>query len=270
MNTKAKFISKIVIGGFLTSMPLSQADLFVFPELSTLTPLQQTSLKVLCIKSGVDGVKTLFNEFQKDTLKKAVNLWMKSSFSLSQVFMTYLFNESRKENDWEAVLAYNDAVEQKLPNPEKIYKEALKSENDGLFNGIIRETLKSFKQCILLDSIEDSAQLEEAFNVLWNCLTDANGTFDVDPETVEKVKSQFPDFDIAGTFKSVSEASGKNLCEKIANFLETAIKNAIQQGTQDGNCCCECLGKTCNCIKASLPYVAEVGKITIAIIAALK
>lgn len=270
MNTKAKFISKIVIGGCLTSMPLSQADLFVFPQPSTMTPLQQTSLKVLCIKSGVDGVKTLFNEFQKDTLKEAIDLWTKSSFSLSEVFMSYLFNPSRRENDWEAVLAYNDAVEQKLPNPEKIYKEALKSEKDGLFNGIIREALKSFKQCILVDSVEDRVQLEEAFNVLWNCLTDTNGTFEVDPETVEKVKSQFPDFDIEGTFKSVASASGKNLCEKIANFLETAIKNAIQKGAEDGNCCCECLGKTFSCLKASLPYVAEVGRVTVAIIAALK
>lgn len=272
MHIQSKTINKMLIGGTLLSAAISQADLFVFKPNSTLDKTQQLSLKVLFFKSAVDSIKNLDTALQSGMLQTMVSQYLGTSTPLSDIVMNRFLNQDRKESDLNAVLVYNEALEKYTTDPDKAdqdYLDALSSEDDALFNSVIRETLKSFKSCISKDEIGDDTQLREAFDVLWNTITDGEVTFDLDEETIDRLSDKLPNIDLRALISEISGIQGRNICEKIAKFFATHVQTLIDS-TVESSCCCGCCKGCWANTKTVLPYIAELAKSIIVIINLLK
>lgn len=264
-----KILNKLLFGGALSCASVLNAELFQFPENSTLSTDQQLALKALFIKSSVDGIKTLATSFKKGTLADIVKDYLKESKSLHDIILPYLLNTQHKNYDLKAVLEYNNAaIDNNLVNADKFYLEAITGENDGLFNGVIRETLKMFKKFILIDKIDDTAQLTEAFDVLWNAVSSNEAVLEFNEELLNKISELYPDLKISSLLESLNNIPGRNICEKIANLLASSLEEKIDEAVSSH--CCGCFQTTFgiakDIAKTIIPYIPEILKLVITII----
>ena len=269
-----KMLNKLLFGGALSCASVLNADFFEFPQESKLSKDQQLTLKVLFVKSAVEGVKTLTTAFETGTLTDIVKDYIKSSNSASlyDIILPYLLNTDRKSKDLNAILTYNTSIDNNLINAEALYSEAIEGEEDGLFNGIIRETLKAFKKYILLDTENDLEQSEEAFNVVWNAISSNEAVLEFNEEFLNKISSIFPDLKVSRLLESLNVLNGRNLCEKIANLLASTLEEKIDEAVQSH--CCGCFQTTFgfakDVVKTVIPYVPEILKLIITIITIVK
>lgn len=263
-----KILNNLLFGGALACASVLNAELFQFPENSTLSKDQQLTLKVLFVKSSVEGIKTLATSFEKGTLTDIVKDYLKQSKSLHDIILPYLLNNEHKSNDLKAVLEYNAAIDNNLVNADKIYLDAIEGANDGLFNGIIRETLKTFKKFILVDNKDDSHQLTEAFDVLWEAVTSNEAMLEFNEEFLNRISALYPDLKIASLLESLNNANGRNICEKIANLLASSLEEKIDDAVSSH--CCGCFQTTFgiakDIAKTIIPYIPEILKLVITII----
>ena len=269
-----KMLNKLLFSGALSCASVLNADFFEFPENSKLSKDQQLTLKVLFVKSAVEGVKTLATSFKTGTLTDIVKDYLKVSNSqnLYDIILPYLLNTDRKAKDLSAILDYNSSIDNNLVNAEELYAEAIAGEEDGLFNGIIRETLKTFKKFILLDSENDLDQSEEAFNVLWNTISYNETVLEFNEEFLNKISALYPDLKIPSLLESLNGLKGKNICEKIANLLASTLGEKIDEAVESH--CCGCFQTTFgiakDVVKTVIPYVPEILKLVITIITIVK
>ena len=267
-----KTFNKLLFGGALSCASVLNADIFEFPEYSTLSKDQQLTLKVLFVKTSVEGIKTLSTSFQTGTLADIVKDYLKQSNSLYDIILPYLLNVEHKANDLKAVLDYNTAVDNNLANADKVYLDAIAGEGDGLFNGIIRETLKTFKEFILVDEEDDTAQLMEAFEVLWKAVSSNETFLEFNEEFLNKISALYPDLKIKSLLESLNNVSGKNICEKIANLLASSLEEKIDDAVSSH--CCGCFQTTYgiakDVAKTIFPFIPEIINLVLTIITVVK
>lgn len=267
-----KTFNKLLFGGALSCASVLNADLFEFPEKSTLSKDQQLTLKVLFVKTSVEGIKTLSTSFQTGTLTDIVKDYLKQSNNLYDIILPYLLNVEHKANDLKAVLDYNTAVDNNLANADKVYLAAINGEEDGLFNGIIRETLKTFKKFILVDEEDDTAQLTEAFEVLWKAVSSNETILEFNEEFLNKISALYPDLKIKSLLESLNNVSGKNICEKIANLLASSLEEKIDDAVSSH--CCGCFQTTYgiakDVAKTIFPFIPEIINLVLTIITVVK
>lgn len=244
---KTKLLTKCLLGGALVATTVAHAGFFEFKEDSQLSPLQKNMLKVLFVDKAVQGISSMVSTFQTTVLQEIVTeykdaLLAGGSKSLEDIILSYLFEASRKKKDLRAILKYDAALTEDLKNADTIFEEAITGDKDGLFNGIIRETLKAYKKCIASDDTDDKTQLTEAYNVLWDTVVSAWST-DFTEEFWDDIMEQYPNSQLGTLLTSLRAADGKNACEKIASLLGAIIKKEIEK-TAEG-CCCSCCGPCC-------------------------
>lgn len=262
-----KILNKLLFGGALSCASVLNAELFQFQENSSLSKDQQLTLKVLFVKSSVEGIKTLATSFGKGTLADIVKDYLKGSETLYDIILPYLLNNDHKSNDLKAILEYNTS-DNNLANGEELYLEAIAGENDGLFNGVIRETLKTFKKFILSDATDDTAQLTEAFDVLWKTVSSNEVVLDLNEEFLSKISTLYPNLKISSLIESLNNTNGRNICEKIANLLASNLEEKIDDAVSAH--CCGCFQTTFgiakDITKTVIPYIPEILKLVITII----
>ena len=252
------------MGGTLVATTIANAGFFEFKEDSKLSTLQKNMLKVLFVDKCVNGISSMVSTFQTTVLKDIVVEYKDAvlaggSKSLEDIILSYLLSTSRKKKDLKAILRYDTALSEDLKNAETILQEAITGDRDGLFNGIIRETLKAYKNCIAPDDIDDKEQLTEAYNVLWETVVSAWAT-DFSDEFWDDIVEQYPESKLGGLLTSLRAADGKNACQKIASLLGKIIEDEIEKST---SCCCECCGPCC---KKTLEITAQSAKVIIDIL----
>ena len=267
-------LNKLLIGGVLSCASIVNAEFFNFPEESTLSKVQQRTLKALFITTATGGIKTLITSFDAEILTHITKNYLKNSDSQSlvDVILHYLLNTDRKEKDLNEILGNQSSIDISLINADNVYKDAIKRENDGLFNGIIRETLSIFKTYILLDTVSDKKQLNEAFNVLWDTISANKAILKLDEDSIQSLTERYPDLKIASLIEKLNNSNGKTICEKIANLLASTIEEKIEE-TIESHCCGwfqTTFGIVQNAVKTIIPYIPEVLKLTITIITLVK
>lgn len=257
-------INKIILGCGICCAPIVNADFFTFPKDSTLNETQQRCLKALFITSTTSGTKNLEAEFLQKDFAEHVKSWVKDGKDLSDLVQRLLLNGSRKEQDLKIIL---DASADNLTNTDDAYMAAIQDTNDGLFNGIIRETLKMFKNYIV-DDTDDTGQLQEAFDVVWNGVVNANTSPQDFKDFLNKILEIHPSSKIAEFATAVMDAPGPNLCAKIANYLGETFTEKVDEVIQSK--CCACATSTykavTGAIGAILPYISEITKLIIVIV----
>ena len=261
---KTKLLTKCLLGGTLVATSIANAGFFEFKEDSKLSTLQKNMLKVLFVDKCVNGISSMVSTFQTTVLKDIVVEYKDAvlaggSKSLEDIILSYLLSTSRKKKDLKAILRYDTALSEDLKNAETILQEAITGDRDGLFNGIIRETLKAYKKCIATDDIDDKEQLTEAYNVLWDTVVSAWAT-DFSDEFWDDIVEQYPESKLGSLLTSLRAADGKNACQKIASLLGKIIEDEIEKST---SCCCECCGPCC---KKTLEITAQSAKVIIDIL----
>ena len=261
---KTKLLIKCLLGGALVATTIAHAGFFEFKEDSKLSTLQKNMLKVLFVDKCVNGISSMVSTFQTTVLKDIVVEYKDAvlaggSKSLEDIILSYLLSTSRKKKDLKAILRYDTALSEDLKNAETILQEAITGDRDGLFNGIIRETLKAYKKCIATDDIDDKEQLTEAYNVLWDTVVSAWAT-DFSDEFWDDIVEQYPESKLGSLLTSLRAADGKNACQKIASLLGKIIEDEIEKST---SCCCECCGPCC---KKTLEITAQSAKVIIDIL----
>ena len=225
---------------------IANAGFFEFQKDSKLSTLQKNMLKVLFVDKAVQGISSMVSTFQTTVLKDIVveykdALLAGGSTTLEDIILSYLLETSRKKKDLRAILKYDTALAEDLKNADSILQEAITGEKDGLFNGIIRETLKAYKKCIATDEIDDKEQLTEAFEVLWDTVV-STWTTDFSEEFWDDIIDQYPNAKLKTLLNSLRAADGKNACQKIANLLGKIIEAEIEKSM---DCCCDCCGPCC-------------------------
>ena len=261
---KTKFLTKCLLGATLLATSFANAGFFEFKEDSKLSTLQKNMLKVLFVDKAVQGISGMVSTFQTNVLKDIVveyndALLARESKSLENIILSYLLETSRKKKDLRAILKYDTALAEDLKNADTIFSEAINGDKDGLFNGIIRETLKAYKKCIETDDVDDKEQLTEAYDVLWDTVVSA-WSCDFSGEFWDDIVEQYPDAKLGGLLASLRAADGKNACEKIASLLGKIIEEEIEKSTA---CCCACCGPCC---KKTLEITAKSMKVIIDIL----
>lgn len=256
MNTNLK---KCILGTTLAATSVAYAGFFEFKEDSKLAPIQQNTLKVLFVDKAVRSISSMVSSFETGGVLTDIILEYKDALlggedtSLEDIILPYLLETSRQEKDRNAILEYNANLADDIKNAEKVFKEAITGEKDGLFNGIIRETLKAYKRCIAVDDIDDKEQLTEAYDVLWDTVVSA-WTCDFKGEFWDDLVDQYPEAKLGGLLAKLREADGKNACQKIASVLGNVIKEELEKSA---DCCCE----GCKpCCKKTLEITSEAAK----------
>lgn len=243
MNIKS--LTKCLLGTTLMTASVANAGFFEYNEDSKLSKIQQNMLKVFFVEKSVQGISSMVSTFETSVLKDIMleykdSLLSGSITSLQDIILSYLLETSRKTKDLKAILKYDTALTEDLTNAEAILQEAITGDKDGLFNGIIRETLKSYKKCLTEDEIDDKEQLTEAYNVLWDTVVSA-WDCDFSGEFWDNLVAQYPEAKLGGILTGLRAADGKNACEKIASLLESIIQKQIE----NIDCCCSCCGPCC-------------------------
>ena len=243
---------------------IANAGFFEFKEDSKLSALQKNMLKVLFVDKSVQGISSMVSTFQTTVLKDIVVEYKDAvlageSKKLEDIILSYLLSTSRKKKDLKAILKYDTALSEDLKNADTIFQEAIMGDKDGLFNGIIRETLRSYKKCIDADEIDDKEQLTEAYEVLWDTVVSAWST-DFTGDFWDDIVEQYPNAKLGALLTSLRAADGKNACQKIASLLGKIIEEEIEKTTA---CCCDCCGPCC---KKTLEITAQSAKVIIDIL----
>lgn len=241
---------------------IANAGFFEFKEDSKLSTVQKNMLKVLFVDKAVQGITSMVSTFQTTVLEDIVAeykdaLLKGNSKTLEDIILDYLLSTSRKKKDLRAILKYDTALSEDVKNADKIFEAAITGEKDGLFNGIIRETIKAFKKCIAEDEVDDKEQLTEAYNVLWDTVVSAWAT-DFSEEIWDDIIEQYPDSKLSGLLDNLRAADGKNACQKIASLLGSVIQKEIEKATE--GCCCACCGPCC---KKTMEITAQSAKVII-------
>ena len=260
MNTK--ILKQCLWGTTLAATSVAYAGFFEFKEDSKLAPIQQNTLKVLFVDKAVRGISSMVSSFETGGVLADIILEYKDArssdedASLEDIILPYLLETSRKNKDLEAILKYDANLADDIKNAEKVFQEAITGNKDGLFNGIIRETLKAYKKCIKVDGVDDKEQLTEAYAVLWDTVVNA-WTCDFSGEFWDNLVDQYPEAKLGGLLTKLREADGKNACQKIASVLGNVIKEELEKSA---DCCCE----SCKpCCKKTLEITTEATKIII-------
>ena len=221
---------------------LINAGPFSFPEESTLSKEQRKTLQTLFIEKSALAIKSAFSEEYYP--QKLVSALKKDpQIDLVKLVMVGLLDTSRKAKDLKIILNYSDKYDATPQQAEKEYQTATMADEDGLFNAIIRETLKTFKKCIVTDDVSDKTQLTEAFNVLWETVVGA-WVCDFSEKFWEEIVEEYSDSQLTKILATLKDAEGSNICEKIASFLATTIK--VQADNAADSCCARCCKGTCD------------------------
>lgn len=257
MNTK--ILKQCLWGTTLAATSVAYAGFFEFKEDSKLAPIQQNTLKVLFVDKAVRGISSMVSSFETGGVLADIILEYKDALlsgkdtSLEDIILPYLFETSRKKRDLKAILKYDADLADDIKNAETVFQEAITGDKDGLFNGIIRETLKAYKKCITVDDVDDKEQLTEAYNVLWDTVVNA-WTCDFSGEFWDELVCQYPEAKLGSLLAKLREADGKNACQKIASVLGNVIKEELEKSA---DCCCE----GCKpCCQKTLEITAEATK----------
>ncbi len=260
MNTK--ILTKCLLGAALVGTSIANAGFFEYKEDSKLSKMQQNTLKIFFVEKSVQGISSLVSTFETGILKDIVQKYKEAllkgdASSWDDIIASYLLEPSRKEKDLKAILRYSADLTSGFEDAEKIFQDAITKENDGFFNGIIRETLKSYKKCLTDDEIGDEEQLTEAYEVLWDTVVSA-WNCDFSSDIWDKIAERYPEAKLGNLLTLLREADGRNTCEKIAYLLGSAIDAQMEKANGCCGGCGPCCKKTYDITRKAVADIIQV------------
>lgn len=123
-----------------------------------------------------------------------------------------------------------------------------------------------------MDEEDDTVQLSEAFEVLWNAVASNETILEFNEEFLNKISALYPDLKIKSLLESLNNVSGKNICEKIANLLASSLEEKIDDAVSSH--CCGCFQTTYgiakDVAKTIFPFITEIINLVLTIITVVK
>lgn len=233
-------IGVLCLGAAVGSFQNAKADWFVFPENSSLTEAEQMALK----SSFGDTLEANFfylgKQLTGNLISTMVKEWQKarltnSEITLGKIIYAYLLDPTRYEQDKKKALSINTG----LLDLKNLCNLALNQDGDGLINECIRETVQKYV------GIWSSKKCREAFDVLWESLTESCDLSAVGVDVSKRFLKKYPNLE--NYFEKIQEADGENICEKIANCLGDLFLIEINRMAEE---CCN----SCSCLKETLRF----------------
>ena len=255
MNMQFKFIIVLWIMFAQVCVPCVKGDLFNFPEKSLLNEQQQEEVRSFFLDVMLDASKSFIAYLQDPVFLKKINTSFNDPSALKTMLLERFFKSSRKDEDRKLVAKFA-----RFAKNEEKFLFILCNGNDGLFNGVIRESIRRFTVKSLDRSSDKKAIIKEIFKVLWKGITNENLTCSIDTTFINEINDTInctlsPDI-IGSVYESFHSVPG-DFCDKIAtivaNFLCTEFNNAV-----DENCCCSCLKSTFGITKKVLKKVLPI------------
>ncbi|MDR0755869.1 MAG: hypothetical protein LBE99_03080 [Puniceicoccales bacterium] len=257
-NSFHKFLTKILFcATIFGALPKSHAGWFAFHETSLLSPSQQIDLQHAFVRTLVTKCFYFASQLKDDLLRQLLSQATRG-VPLGNAIYGLLLCEGHRQADLDDIFSTINADVVQL-NFQRLHTknnclQSLTSEDDGLFNAAIRETVRTF-----VGSWQPE-QLEEGFNVVWESLIGACDLTSIPEETITNLSDKYEN--IRTHFDGLIQAEGNNVCEKFAHYLASALMQNISEQTDVG-CCGGCL-KTC--FKVSTEYIVPLCHVIVKII----
>ena len=221
--------------------PCAKGDLFNFPKESLLNEQQQEAVRSFFMDVMLDASRSFIAYLQDPVFYKDIKTSLNNPSALKTILLERFFKYSRKDEDRKLVAKFA-----RFAKNEENFLFVVHNGNDGLFNGIIRESIRRFAVKYLDRSNDKKAIIKEIFKVLWKGITNEKLTCSIDVSFINAISETIGGGvspDVIGSVYDTFHSVPGDFCDKIAtivaNFLCTEFNNAV-----DENCCCTCLKST--------------------------
>lgn len=265
---KSKFITGLLLLFTLLSTNFTCADLFNFPKKSLLRDHQQEEVRKFFMDTMLEASKAFIAYLQEPIFYKAIKSSLNDPESLKKVLLERFFKCSRKKEDKKLISKYS----YESTKHEADFSVIVKDGNDGLFNGIIRETIRLYADEHLIYEENKKEILKEIFKVLWEGITNKELTCSIDAGFINAIQGTVggtASFDIVNSACDIFHKAPGDLCDKIAAVIAYLLCEEFNN-TVDDNCCCTCLkgtfGVTKKIVKQLLPLVPTLIQIALLIV----
>ena len=256
MKLQFKFITGLLLMVTLWGTSFVQADLFVFPEKSLLTQRKQEAIRKIFMDVMLEASNAFIVYLQNPGFSKTIKASLNNPTVLKRIFLERLFKYSRKKDDKKMINQFICDVKH-----EEDFSVIINSDNDGLFNGIIRETIREYAAEYLTYVENKKEVLREIFNVLWEGITNKDLVCCVDTNFISAIKEMIGDqlsVDVIGAAFDTFHNIPGDLCNKVATVISHLLCTEFNN-TIETSCCCTCLkgtyGITKKIVKKVLPVL---------------
>lgn len=254
MKIQVKFIVGlwVLIAQFCTA--LVRGDLFNFPEGSLLNQQQQEDVRKVFMDTMLDASRAFIAYLQDPTFNKMIKTSLGNSEVLKTMLLERFFKHSKKKDDKKVIVDLLGVISQR-----EDFSTIVGDRNDGLFNGIIRETIREFAgKCL---SVEDNKEevLKEVFKVLWEGVTNKELICNVDVNFINAVRETIGGvgFGMVSSAYEIFNSTPGDFCDKIATVVSNVLCLEFDSAVES-NCCCGCLQTTWSITKKAFKKVLPV------------
>ncbi|MDR1254657.1 MAG: hypothetical protein LBJ78_01340 [Puniceicoccales bacterium] len=209
-----KFLTHTLFFGIISwPFPKVHADWFAFPEKSSFTKEQQRNLKGIFFSSLVKKLHIFAEELNGHSLQQLQA--QSPDLTLDEILYRYLWCWDRKQLDLDSILS----AEVHDSDAEVDGLRAFVQPNDGLINGVIRETLKQFGKAW------SQERIEEVFEVLYTNVTEFDDWVSIsEDEVITDGALLGHHADLRTHFRRFKQAEGDHLCLKLVHYLTNELK----------------------------------------------
>ncbi len=258
MKLKFKFI---VLGSMLYAS-LLRADLFNFRHDSLLNEEQQVAIKTIFMEKMLEG-GVAFVEYLKDSsYNTIIKAFLNNQEELKKVLLGRIFVKEGKQSDKRYIKNFilDTTKEEDFLF---ILKENM---TDGLFNGIIRETIRVFI-ADHMGAYENKGEIiEEVFNVLWKGITNKSLMCSIDYSFVNSIYKECGyklESSIICQTINVFQVTQGCFCDKVATALAHLLYVEYNSVVENISSCCACLRTTGTIFKKIFPVLSTVVEVAL-------
>jgi len=254
MKIQIKFIVGlwVLIAQFCTT--LVRGDLFNFPERSLLNEQQQEDIRKIFMDTMLDASRAFIVYLQNPEFNKMIKTSLGNSEVLKTMLLERFFKHSKKKDDKKVLEDLIGMITQK-----EDFSTIVGDRNDGLFNGIIRETIREFAGKYLSEVDNKEEILKEIFKVLWEGITNKELICNVDINFINAVRETIGGvgFEMVSSVYEIFNSTSGDFCDKIATVVSNVLCSEFDS-VIESNCCCGCLQTTWSITKKAFKKVLPV------------
>lgn len=257
-----KFKFKFIILGSMLYASLLRADLFNFRHDSLLNEEQQIAIKTIFMEKMLEGGVAFVEYLKNSSYNTIIKAFLNDQTELKKVLLGRLFVRESKQFNKRYVKNF-------ILNTTKsedflfILKEDM---TDGLFNAIIRESIRVFIANYMEEYENKREIIREVFNVLWKGITNKNLTCSIDYSFVNSIYKEcghkLESNVICQTINIFQSAQGC-FCDKIATALAHLLYVEYNNAAENASNCCACLRTTGAIFKKIFPALSTVMEVAL-------